>query len=85
MGFYLRNLQIVAFCILMSFLMESELNKMSVDSFWRVDAVIIETVEALETRYSIILSGSSVIVVKPITLSLSSLTIQSVNNNPWRH
>ena len=41
--------------------MESKLKKLSVDSWWRVNAVIIETVEALETRYSTILSGSKVI------------------------
>ena len=45
----------------MSFLMESKLEKILVDSWWRVTDVIIETVEALETRYSIILSGSNVI------------------------
>ena len=31
------------------------------DSLWRVNAVIIETVAALKTRYSIVLSGSNVI------------------------
>ena len=41
--------------------MESKLKKISVDSWWRVNAVIIETVEALETRYPIILSGPNVI------------------------
>ena len=41
--------------------MESKLKKISVDSWWRVNAVIIETVEALETRYAIILNGSNVI------------------------
>ena len=41
--------------------MESKLKKMSVDSVWRVNAVLTETVEVLETRYSIILSGSNVI------------------------
>ena len=51
--FYLRNLQMAAFYILMK--------KISIDSWWRVNAVIIETVEALETRSSIILSGSNVI------------------------
>ena len=45
----------------MSYFMESKLKKISTDSWWRVDAVIIETVEALETQYSIILSGSSAI------------------------
>ena len=40
--------------------MESKLKEISVDSCWRVNAVTIETVEALETRYSIILSGSIV-------------------------
>ena len=33
-----------AFCILMSYFMESKLKKMSSDSWWRVNAVIIETV-----------------------------------------
>ena len=60
-GFYLRNLRIAAFRILMSYFMESKLEKTSTDSWWHVNAVIIETVEALETRYSIILSGSNVI------------------------
>ena len=41
--------------------MESKLEKIPIDSWGRVNAVIIETVEALETRYSIILSGSNVI------------------------
>ena len=45
----------------MSYFMESELKKISLDSKWRVKAVIIETVEALETRYSILLSGSNAI------------------------
>ena len=40
---------------------ESKLKKISIDSWWHVNAVIIETVEALKTRYSIILSGSNVI------------------------
>ena len=43
----------------MSYFMDSKLKKLSIDSWWRANAVIIETVEALETRYSIILSGSS--------------------------
>ena len=59
--FYLRNLQITAFSILMACFMECKLKKISIDSWWCVNAVIIETVEALETRYSIILSGSNVI------------------------
>ena len=41
--------------------MESKLKKIPIDSLWRVNAVIIETVEALETRRSIILNGSNVI------------------------
>ena len=41
--------------------MDSKLKKISVDSWWRVNAVIIDTVEALETQYSIILSESNVI------------------------
>ena len=42
--------------------MESKLKEhVSNDSWWRVNAVIIETVEAFETRYSISLSGSNVI------------------------
>ena len=45
----------------MSYFMENKLKKISIDSWWRVNAVIIETVQALETRYSIILSGSNVI------------------------
>ena len=40
---------------------ESKLKKISIDSWWHVNAVIIEIVEALETRYSTILSGSNVI------------------------
>ena len=39
--------------------MESKLKKISIDSW--LNAVIIETVEALETRYFTILSGSNVI------------------------
>ena len=31
-GFYLRNLQIAAFCILMSYFMESKLKKILIDS-----------------------------------------------------
>ena len=66
--------------------MESKLKKIFVDSWWCVNAAIIETVEALETRYSMILSGSiQCDLWNPVTLSLSSHTIQSVNNNPWRH
>ena len=60
-GFYPGNLQIAAFCILMSYFMESKVKKISVDSLRRVNAVIIETAEAFETQYSIILSGSNVI------------------------
>ena len=45
----------------MSYFIESKLKKISVDSLWRVNAVMIETVEALETQYFIILSGSNVI------------------------
>ena len=41
--------------------MESNLKKILIDSWWRVNAVVIVTVEALETRYSIILNGSDVI------------------------
>ena len=48
-------------CIIMSYFMESKLKKISIDGWLRVNAVIIETTEALETRYSIILSGSNVI------------------------
>ena len=32
-GFYVRNLEIVAFCILMSYFMESKLKKISIDSW----------------------------------------------------
>ena len=32
-GFYLRNLQITAFCILMSYFRESKLKKVSIDSW----------------------------------------------------
>ena len=60
-GFYLRKFQIVAFCIIMSYFMESKLKKITIDSWLRVNAVIIETTEALENRYSIILGGSNVI------------------------
>ena len=60
-GFYLRNLQMAAFCILMSYFTESKLKKVSIDSWWRMKAVIIESVEALKIQYSIILSGSNVI------------------------
>ena len=45
----------------MPYFMESKIKKLSVDSWLRVNDVMIETVEALETRYSIILSGSNVI------------------------
>ena len=45
----------------MSYFMERKLKKITIESRWRVNAVIIETVEALETQYSIILSGSNVI------------------------
>ena len=48
-------------CILMSYFVESKLTKISIDSWWPVNAVIIETVQALETWYSINLSGSNVI------------------------
>ena len=41
--------------------MESKLKKILIDSWLRVNAVIIAKVEALETRYSIILSGANVI------------------------
>ena len=41
--------------------MESKLKKISIDSWRRMNAVIIETVETLETRYSIVLGGSNVI------------------------
>ena len=41
--------------------MESKLKKISIDSLLRVNAVIIETVDALETRYPIVLSGPNVI------------------------
>ena len=41
--------------------MEGKLKKISIDSWLRVNAVIIETTEALENRYSIILGGSNVI------------------------
>ena len=46
----------------MSYFMDSKMKKISIDSWWRVNAVIIEIVEALETRYSIFLSGSNVII-----------------------
>ena len=49
------------FLYLMSYLMKNKPKKISIDNWWRVNVVIIETVEALETRYSIILSGSNVI------------------------
>ena len=84
-GFYFRNLQIAAFHILISYFMESELKKILIDSWWCMNAVIIETVETLETRYSIFLSRSNVIFFRPITLKWSSHMIQSVNNNPWCH
>ena len=45
----------------MSYFMGGKLKKISIDSWWGVNAVIIETAEALETQYSIILSGSNVI------------------------
>ena len=45
----------------MSYFMENKLKKISIDGWLRVNAVIIETTEALETRYSIILSRSNVI------------------------
>ena len=48
----------------MSHFMEGKLKKISVDRWWRVNDVIIESVEALETRYSIILNGSDVIFQK---------------------
>ena len=60
-GFYLRDLQIAAFCILISYFMESKLKKIPIDSWRLVNAVIIETVKALKTRCSIIRSGSNVI------------------------
>ena len=41
--------------------MASKLKKIAIDSWRRVNAVIIETVEALETRYFTILSGYSVV------------------------
>ena len=41
--------------------MESKLKKILIDHLGRVNAVIIETVETLETLYSIFLSGSDVI------------------------
>ena len=40
------------------YFMESKLKKISINSWWRVNAVIIETLEALETLYFIILRGS---------------------------
>ena len=49
------------FCIIMSYFMENKLKKISIDGWLHVNAVIIETTEALETRYSIILGGSNVI------------------------
>ena len=45
----------------MLYFMESKLKNISIYSRWRVNAFIIETVEALETQYSIILNGSNVI------------------------
>ena len=69
----------------MSYFIDSKLKKMSIDSWWRVNAVIIETVRSFEDP---VLHHSKWIqcdLLKPITLSLSSHTIQSVNNNPWRH
>ena len=76
----------------MSHFMEGKLKKISVDRWWRVNDVIIESVEALETRYSIILNGSDVIFQKnknkkqqqtknnnkTTTLSVSAHTTQSV-------
>ena len=56
-----QTLQIAAFCILKSNFIESKLKKISIDSWRRMNAVIIETVEALEKRYSVFLSGSKVI------------------------
>ena len=49
------------FVFLMYYFMESKPKRTSVDSWSRVNAVIIETAEALETQYSIVLSGSNVI------------------------
>ena len=60
-GFYLRNLQIAAFCIWchISWKVSWRRYQSTVGDVWML--LIIETVEALETRYSIILSGSNVI------------------------
>ena len=58
---WLTNLQVAAFCILKPYFMKRKLKKMSIDGWWRVNAVITETFEALETRYSIIPSGSNLI------------------------
>ena len=41
--------------------MVSKLKKISIDSWWLLNAAIIETVKALDTRYYILLSGSNVI------------------------
>ena len=49
------------FYILTSYVMENKMKKISINSWWRMNVVIVETVEALETWYSIFLSGSSVI------------------------
>ena len=83
-GFYLRNLQIAAFCILMSYFMESKLKQISrqlvtceyCDNWnsWNFGDPVLHHPKWIECD-----------LLKPITLSLSSHSIQSVNNNPWRH
>ena len=83
-GFYLRDLQIAAFGNLMSYLMESKPKK-SINRWWHVNAVTIETVEALETRYSVLHHPKWIEcdLLKPIALSLSSHMIQLVQHH-WK-
>ena len=81
-GFDLRNLQIAAFCILMSHFMESMLKKRSINSCeccdnwnsWSFGGPVLYHPKWIQSD-----------LLKPVTLLLSSHTIQSVNNNPWRH
>ena len=81
-GFDLRNLQIAAFCILMSHFMESMLKKRSINSCeccdnwnsWSFGDPVLYHPKWIQSD-----------LLKLITFSLSSHTIQFVNSNPWHH
>ena len=75
--FYPRNLQVAAFCILMSYFMESKLVTCGCSNNWNSWSFGDPALHHPKWIQCDLL--------KPITLSLSSHTMQSVINNPWRH